>query len=327
MDRSRFTSACYRAANWQALGYTRGFAGKPGTPVTWVAHGRPKRCWSTRRHATRASSFAASTIPQLAKRRRPATVERSTTAKPVGVPAWCAGLPKHARSALSAGDHRGHRGRRKACRIPRRDCDWGVLPRADSVSASRSSRILQPASWALSVAPTQPVPSKSGDRLCTEQKFCPGGSYGECVFMSGRVRTGFSVTYSDYARNDRGCVRFDEVPFDRIPGEASGASPQVDETCVAGSRWTPGRRPGAHRPRAGNPAHEGLALLAHPPLGGIRPDHRVPTRPGGQGRSLQGRSRRLHVRRDHRRRRGVRSGGALHLSRSSPGFWGRIAAK
>ena len=42
VDRSRFTGACYRAANWQALGETRGFARKPGTPATWVAHGRPK---------------------------------------------------------------------------------------------------------------------------------------------------------------------------------------------------------------------------------------------------------------------------------------------
>ena len=42
VDRSRFTGACYRAANWQALGHTRGFARKPGTPATWVPHGRPK---------------------------------------------------------------------------------------------------------------------------------------------------------------------------------------------------------------------------------------------------------------------------------------------
>ena len=42
VDRSRFTGACYRAANWHALGHTRGFARKPGTPATWVPHGRPK---------------------------------------------------------------------------------------------------------------------------------------------------------------------------------------------------------------------------------------------------------------------------------------------
>ena len=42
VDRSRFTGACYRAANWQVLGHTRGFARKPGTPATWVPHGRPK---------------------------------------------------------------------------------------------------------------------------------------------------------------------------------------------------------------------------------------------------------------------------------------------
>ena len=42
VDTSRFTGTCYRAANWQALGHTRGFARKPGTPATWVPHGQPK---------------------------------------------------------------------------------------------------------------------------------------------------------------------------------------------------------------------------------------------------------------------------------------------
>ena len=42
VDRSRFTGACYRASNWQVLGHTQGFARKPGTPATWVPHGRPK---------------------------------------------------------------------------------------------------------------------------------------------------------------------------------------------------------------------------------------------------------------------------------------------
>lgn len=42
VDTSRFTGTCYQAANWQALGHSRGFARKPGTPVTWVPHGIPK---------------------------------------------------------------------------------------------------------------------------------------------------------------------------------------------------------------------------------------------------------------------------------------------
>ncbi len=29
IDRSRFAGSCYRAANWQALGYTKGFARLP----------------------------------------------------------------------------------------------------------------------------------------------------------------------------------------------------------------------------------------------------------------------------------------------------------
>ena len=42
VDTSRFTGTCYRAANWQALGHTRGFARRPGGPATWVPHGQPK---------------------------------------------------------------------------------------------------------------------------------------------------------------------------------------------------------------------------------------------------------------------------------------------
>ena len=42
VDPSRFTGACYRAANWQPLGRTKGFARNPGVPVTWTAHGQPK---------------------------------------------------------------------------------------------------------------------------------------------------------------------------------------------------------------------------------------------------------------------------------------------
>jgi hypothetical protein len=40
VDTARFTGACYRAANWQALGNTRGFARHNGR---YTAHGRPKQ--------------------------------------------------------------------------------------------------------------------------------------------------------------------------------------------------------------------------------------------------------------------------------------------
>ena len=42
VDRGLFSGTCYRAANWQVLGETRGFARKPGAVATWVPHGRPK---------------------------------------------------------------------------------------------------------------------------------------------------------------------------------------------------------------------------------------------------------------------------------------------
>ena len=40
VDTTRFTGACYRAANWQALGSTRGFARHNGR---YTAHGQPKQ--------------------------------------------------------------------------------------------------------------------------------------------------------------------------------------------------------------------------------------------------------------------------------------------
>jgi hypothetical protein len=42
VDPARFAGTCYRAANWQPLGATRGFARSSGR---YVAHGRPKQVW------------------------------------------------------------------------------------------------------------------------------------------------------------------------------------------------------------------------------------------------------------------------------------------
>ena len=64
IDPSRFTGACYRAANWQVLGRTKGFSRNPGMPVTWTAHGRPKEILVYPWCPTRASSFAPSTMPR-----------------------------------------------------------------------------------------------------------------------------------------------------------------------------------------------------------------------------------------------------------------------
>ena len=42
VDGSRFSGTCYRAANWQALGLTRGFSRRPGNPLWWTRNGQPK---------------------------------------------------------------------------------------------------------------------------------------------------------------------------------------------------------------------------------------------------------------------------------------------
>ena len=42
VDPSRFRGTCYRASNWQSLGFTRGFAREPGGAARWRHHGLPK---------------------------------------------------------------------------------------------------------------------------------------------------------------------------------------------------------------------------------------------------------------------------------------------
>ncbi len=41
VESPRFTGACYRAANWIDVGWTKGFARRPGGG--YVYHGQPKR--------------------------------------------------------------------------------------------------------------------------------------------------------------------------------------------------------------------------------------------------------------------------------------------
>lgn len=42
VDPARFTGACYRAANWRSVGFTRGYARRPGASPRWEHHGQPK---------------------------------------------------------------------------------------------------------------------------------------------------------------------------------------------------------------------------------------------------------------------------------------------
>ena len=42
VDRARFAGTCYRAANWQSLGFTSGYARQPGLTPRWRHHGQPK---------------------------------------------------------------------------------------------------------------------------------------------------------------------------------------------------------------------------------------------------------------------------------------------
>ena len=123
VDRSRFTGARYRAANWQALGQTRGFARKPGTPATWVPHGHPKEVLVYPLARDARAIAPPRRWRRVAKRRRPPGVDCDSASKPVGVSSHRAGVPWRARAALPAGHTSGHRGGRQARRVPRRHRD------------------------------------------------------------------------------------------------------------------------------------------------------------------------------------------------------------
>jgi hypothetical protein len=60
VDPARFTGACYRAANWQALGSSRGFARRNGH---YLAHGQPKQVLVYPLHPHARALLCAPTLP------------------------------------------------------------------------------------------------------------------------------------------------------------------------------------------------------------------------------------------------------------------------
>ena len=60
VDPARFTGACYRAANWQVVGSTRGFARRNGH---YFAHGQPKRLLLYPLHRQARALLCAPTLP------------------------------------------------------------------------------------------------------------------------------------------------------------------------------------------------------------------------------------------------------------------------
>ena len=150
IDPSRFTGACYRAANWQALGRTKGFSRNPGMPVTWTAHGRPKEIFvyplvPNAREQLRALDDAAHW--------RSEGEPMALSANRMGSLFECLnhgrGVPGPARTALSVGHRVGHRDGGEARRIPWRDCVRRVRPSVVPRATARPSRLLQPSPGAL----------------------------------------------------------------------------------------------------------------------------------------------------------------------------------
>ena len=60
VDPARFTGTCYRAANWQAVGSTRGFARRNGH---YLAHGQPKQVLLYPLHRQARALLCAATLP------------------------------------------------------------------------------------------------------------------------------------------------------------------------------------------------------------------------------------------------------------------------
>ena len=60
VDQARFTGACYRAANWQVVGTTRGFARRNGR---YTPHGEPKQALVYPLHPHARALLCAATLP------------------------------------------------------------------------------------------------------------------------------------------------------------------------------------------------------------------------------------------------------------------------
>ena len=67
VDEARFRGTCYRAAGWQALGRTRGFAKRNRG---YVAHGHPKQVWVRALHPQARYLLQAPLLPPLPSRRK-----------------------------------------------------------------------------------------------------------------------------------------------------------------------------------------------------------------------------------------------------------------
>lgn len=67
VDEARFRGTCYRAAGWQGLGLTRGFAKRNRG---YVSHGRPKQVWVRLLHPQARYFLRAPLLPPLPSRRK-----------------------------------------------------------------------------------------------------------------------------------------------------------------------------------------------------------------------------------------------------------------
>ena len=154
VDRSRFTGACYRAANWQVLGQTQGFARKPGTPATWGPHGRPKEVlvYPLARDA-REQLRALDDAPAWRSQGDP---EPWTTSRLRSLFECLRTVPEFrgTRGGAIRGHDPGHRGGREARRIPWHQSVRGVCQHIDPAPASRPSGLSTATVWGRFTAPT-----------------------------------------------------------------------------------------------------------------------------------------------------------------------------
>ena len=143
VEPSRFLGTCYLAANWTALGETRGYARAHGG---WEAHGVPKRILVRPLVAHACAALRGLDEPASwgAGRSAPAPPAEDRLRSLLRLPARGARVPCGARGAAPPGERARHRRGGQARGRAGRDGDRGVLRAAHPAPTGGGAHVLEP---------------------------------------------------------------------------------------------------------------------------------------------------------------------------------------
>lgn len=174
VDTARFTGACYRAANWQVLGNTRGFARHNGR---YTAHGQPKQVLVYPLHRRARTLLCAPQLP----------------------PAWSAPMQRISLSSAQMEDLHQRLRALPDCRHARgqRHRQATVLTIAIAAVLAGSRGYTAIAEWAARLTQSQLKRLRARYNPCTERFEAPSEPTIRRILQSGDVAS-FDATLSDW---------------------------------------------------------------------------------------------------------------------------------